>query len=381
MKQQALKFNLSNFVIGLIICLILTLVILSGTVQLNRAKAASADPLRAKGDTQASLPQRSIASGRTGIFYFETAPTGGYFQKFDVVSDVITGYEIHRDTDRGWDTYGVIKSGNVVWSTQGASRFESLGEVQKIAYVGPTLNYTYSDAWGITGIESTSLTDYRGHVYESFFDGNADDWTDDGSGTWSIPYVRDPGNYIDNRVYQTTGLGEVGWRGSYYDYSYSASEGFTASVDVRRWGAPEYNIALAFLSDGAVYQNEYLLTVSYWSDYSLWKMENGSYTWLIPYTYTPATNTGIGEWNNLKVSVLDGTISLYINDQYLNSAVDTTFTEGKVGVLGYDPYGYESVQFDNATIHRDTTKVVPVESLSLKSGRSQGKPEAVPERP
>lgn len=365
------------------------------SVSFGKASSETTDGVKVKkksvhvlpaSDDEVSMEMPALDSaidGISGVYYFEAAPTGLFLDKFDIINDVITGWEIARYRDVGVDIWGQVISGYLVWSTQDHSRFAGNGNVQWIGPAAAVCNYTYTNAWGAAGSGTTALaTSYNPHscFYESFFDGVADNWIDDGSLTWGIPYISDPGNYIDNRVYETTGTGVItpsGQRESYYNYAYSYDPGFTYNADMRRFNENNLACGLVYFHDGIPYNNGYYArittdTASGNGYYTLQKFVNGAWSSLIPWTQSSVVIGNLGEWNNVKIATRAGTHSLYINDTFVGSAYDTTFTFGLVGVETADWSGVDTVQFDNATLHRDTAKVVPVTApapdLEIPSG-------------
>jgi hypothetical protein len=87
-----------------------------------------------------------------------------------------------------------------------------------------------------------------------------------------------------------------------------------------------------------------LASNKYWSDgyqfsyanngvFGVWKMIDGNYTCLQPWTSTPAINQY--DWNTLKVKAKDNILKFYINNQLVWSGTDSTYSTGKVGVGFY----------------------------------------------
>jgi hypothetical protein len=66
--------------------------------------------------------------------------------------------------------------------------------------------------------------------------------------------------------------------------------------------------------------------------YALLKYLDGEWQTLIPATASPHINTGIAT-NNLKVVAAADLISIYVNDQHLADFTDSSFSEGKIGLL------------------------------------------------
>jgi hypothetical protein len=87
-----------------------------------------------------------------------------------------------------------------------------------------------------------------------------------------------------------------------------------------------------------------LASDKYWSDgyqfsysnsgvFGVWKMIDGGYTCLQPWTSTSAINQY--NWNTVKVKAKDNILKFYINNQLVWSGTDSTYKTGKVGVGFY----------------------------------------------
>jgi hypothetical protein len=302
-------------------------------------------------------PPASIAY--TGVHYWDRSG-GNYLTMMDIDNDFILGWDIYLPTGRGADIYGrlVLPQNYLVWATQGNSRFANSGEVVYYAPALATAPYTFTNAWGTGG--SGSMTTPSAHpfysscFFESFFDGSADNFSDDGGGSWSVDYVSDPGSYIDNRVYDSTGTGATGWVYSNYLYGYGQTQGFNFNADVRRMQNTGNSRGIIFVVDSSV-MNYYAFYIGSTS-YSLWRYDGGTPTSLIPWTATSYLNGGDAQWNNLMVNMVGGVIDLYLNGNYLNTYTDTTYVSGYCGVQAYNSTGTDTIQWDNLTLHRDSSK-------------------------
>lgn len=298
--------------------------------------------------------------------------SGFYLEYYDVNAGTILGWTIIPSSNRGYDKYGVVTSDFTAhWSTQTSSRWASSGEVGYLSPF-PFSTYDFYNAWGAggSGTMTTPVSYYQGSLFESFFDGAAVGpggvtWTDDGNGTWSLLYVSDPGNYIDNRVYDLMGDGTLLWRGSTYGYGYSSSFGFSLSADCRRLDDNiSYTYGLQFFSSAPAGQTANCYGFHIADDisggdayYSVWRYDGGTATSLIGWTQDPAVNHN-GEWNNLRVETLSGNMEFFVNDVSVGTIFDTTYSSGAIGVHCYDPTGDSNVQFDNITVHRQPSVLV-----------------------
>ena len=299
--------------------------------------------------------------------------SGFYLEYFDVSAGTILGWTLIPSSNRGYDKYGKVTSSfDANWSTQGSSRWAGSGEV---AYSSPFpfSTYTFNNAWGAggSGTMATPVAYYSGSLYESFFDGimsgpGGVGWTTDGMGTWAMTYVSDPGNYIDNRVYDLMGDGTLGWRGTTYDYGYSSSFGLSFNADCRRLDIDglSYTYGIQFFASAPAGQTGNCYAVHLADDisggdayYSVWRYDAGAATNLIGWTQAPFVNHN-GEWNNIRVETLSGNMEFFVNDVSIGLLFDTTHTGGTIGVHCYDPTGTSNVQFDNVTVHRQASVLV-----------------------
>jgi len=303
------------------------------------------------------MPEVGV-DGVTGIYYFDDNYNG--LTKFNFLNDRISGWEIMRDFDIGVDIWGTKIGSNLVWSNQGAERIGGFVSSQFIGKASGSFTASYTNAWGYSGSVSFWLaTSYvpSSCFYESLFDGYADGWSGTG-GTWSVTYVSDPGNYIDNRIYRNKQGATTGWNYSMYTphTDYLSGTGLEYGVDLRRMEASSTSTGIVFFSGSNPTQNCYEFFIAYSGYYSLFKVVSGSASTLRGWTASSYINTGAGEWNNIRVETKVGWIDLFINGHYVNSAHDTTFTSGRVGLLTFSSAN-STVEYDNMTLHRDTSDV------------------------
>ena len=182
-------------------------------------------------------------------------------------------------------------------------------------------------------------------VFEGFFEdfdyGEALNWIDDGSGTWSIE------DFVLKMTGSTPASSTV--RYSYYDEDF---DDFTYQVDVMRTqGSLSTSHGITFRGDGTE-QNGYIFHISGNGNYLIYKMLSGSATFLIPgWTHSDACHRGYDVWNTLKVVCQGSTLEFYINDTLVESLIDSEFSSGKAGVKAYDvSYDSNIKRFDNAEL-------------------------------
>jgi hypothetical protein len=207
-----------------------------------------------------------------------------------------------------------------------------------------------------------------GGFFEDFDDGVADNWIDDGSGTWSVPVP--PG------VYRSTGNQGDWFRYSYYQEYFSD---FTYEADIRRTqGDPYYAQGILFRGDGT-FNNFYCFQIDTTGYYLIWKMVGGEYYLMIPeWTYSDSLNQGIGVWNTLKVVCNGSNFEFYCNDSLVETLSDSQFSSGKVGLEMYDAYEVVNItEFDNAqlnlsaTVSTEAKKATAIPASLEEAARSQ----------
>ena len=291
---------------------------------------------------------------------FRSAVSSSYLEKFDITSNVMSGWSIYYPSDQGADIFGVLSNDlqSFTWSTMGWANTPAWGEVQYTAGF-PYTTVSYVNAWGVTSSGPLSMPagNVNGCFYESLFDGTADTFIDDASGSWSTDYATYAGNGPSSRVYKAVGITPATWMSSTYNYGYSSSLGFNFNADVRRVDPHSNSYGIMCCANTAPSTDYYGFYVSGGS-YSLWNYVGGVATSLIGWTAAAEIDTSPGAWNNLKIIGSGTTYRLYINGTQVNSFTDSSHTSGKVGVIGYDPDGASAVQFDNLLCHRDSSKLL-----------------------
>ncbi|RME69883.1 MAG: hypothetical protein D6784_17645, partial [Chloroflexi bacterium] len=125
---------------------------------------------------------------------------------------------------------------------------------------------------------------------------------------------------------------------------------FTASVSARRasGGSGGYGIIFGINEDGTQWY-EFDIGVN---SYSIWKYNNGYITPpLQDWTYSPAIATSTGS-NRLKVIRQGSSISVYVNNQFLNTIIDSSFTGfRRIGLTVGAGSASNDVRFDNFALY------------------------------
>ena len=138
---------------------------------------------------------------------------------------------------------------------------------------------------------------------------------------------------------------------TYYGFYRDARADGVFEVDVHMVAgndSTEYGLVFHAPSDGS---GAYLFTITPNGKYSLSLLKGSDWTDLIPYTDTPAIKQGM-EKNHLKVIAQGDKLALYVNDQFLDTVSDASFTSGRVGVVAAsrDPNG--KFAFSNLSISK-----------------------------
>ncbi len=297
------------------------------------------------------------AIGNSGEFYSERA--GGLFLEYFNINDGIsTGWTISYMIDKGWDNFGSLKpDGKFRWSTSGRSRLQ-YGSEHDYLSPEPWKTYDYIDATGYAWCGGTIAAPegrFRGSLYESFSDSLANGWLVDDSFNWSIAESVEPGTQIANRFY--VGKDSHGQQKmiSVFDYHYTASAGFTCSVDATSDAGSAGGKGLIFCARCVGAVDCYTFTVER-DRYCLSKWIDSEKTVLIR-DNSPHINVATAPrhvWNTLKVIMTSGSIDLYINDRWVDACFDETHTGGYLGVFG--DVDSQMNRFDNFTCHRKTSK-------------------------
>ena len=121
-------------------------------------------------------------------------------------------------------------------------------------------------------------------------------------------------------------------RGRREIYHHQTFSDFAAEVQVR------FETDVESVRGGLVwrYQDEpsyYYFNIRNSGRYALEKFSDGEWHTLVPATASPYINTGIAT-NNLEVVASDDLIRMFVNDQYLEDFIDSSLSEGKIGLRG-----------------------------------------------
>lgn len=185
-------------------------------------------------------------------------------------------------------------------------------------------------------------------------------YTQSTSGT---PILNSPLSYQDAanwEVYNTTDGGGCGFNGGAL-HSSVPSKGYYVACFARTTNFSNfaYQVQMTILKgdEGGVlfranptsYQY-YFLIISRSGTYSLYLSKDKQHNLSIAGDKSSAIKTAAGQANLVTVIAKGGTISLYINKQFVGSVNDSTFNAGQIGVLSSDNTNSTEVAFNNAQV-------------------------------
>ena len=173
--------------------------------------------------------------------------------------------------------------------------------------------------------------------YNDFSNDTADNWIPV-DGQW----------FVEDNVYKVTSNNILYANTCYFDKDFSD---FIFEVKARKTEGLTCNIGIAFRGDPdsvtplGNWNSTYKLILCTDARWSIGKLVNGSYE-EFEWGVSNEANTGMGEWNVLKVICANGNIDVFFNDAKQGSFYDTTFLSGKVGITMYDQYFSGKAEFD-----------------------------------
>lgn len=179
-----------------------------------------------------------------------------------------------------------------------------------------------------------------------------DDFADSGSGNWALTTAEGyTTEYVDGRYRIYAGQGDLYVRsslqGNYTDVGIEvdAQKAFGTS-DANTFGA------ICRFQDAGGW-NGYIFLISGDGRYGIGKWQEGHLTWLREMRSSTAVRRGRAS-NHIRAECDGGTMTLYVNGEYLTSAHDEEFSSGQVSlVVGSAPDSREAdVYFDNFVLIR-----------------------------
>lgn len=140
---------------------------------------------------------------------------------------------------------------------------------------------------------------------------------------------------------------EATTRYTFYDVPYD--DGILEANGYVNSGAGKYEYGLVFRAntEGTLY---YVFTVTNDGKYNVSLYKNEKYTDLIPYTASSAVRTGGFDENHFKVVMRGAQFDFYLNDQYLDSVINTSISSGVAGLFFYNAEPDVEVAFDQFSV-------------------------------
>jgi len=166
---------------------------------------------------------------------------------------------------------------------------------------------------------------------EDFNDGRADDWTDNGYGTWDV----------QTGVYRFQGGVGGGGEFAYSWYTPGNYSDFTLKAKIRNGG----DQGLAFRGNPVT--GDWYVFYAWGSQWAVFRYSASGFTYLIPYTPSLALKS-YPAWNVFKVVAKGANFGFYINDVLVGSAYDMTLAKGKIGFQVRD-YAGVTMEMDDVS--------------------------------
>ncbi|MDQ0059192.1 cell division septation protein DedD [Paenibacillus harenae] len=185
-----------------------------------------------------------------------------------------------------------------------------------------------------------------GTLYSERFDaGQATGWTAT-TGSWSV--VQDNGNYVYSQTSSNEGRTSAGNQ-AWTDYSVEAQ------VKIDNFNGTNRTYVAGRYQDG----NNFYAASLYNSDggkLELRKKVSGSSSTLATTDY--AISTGV--WYTIKLSLSGSAIQMYVNNQLVLSATDTSLASGAIGLVAYKT----AAKFDNVTVSDSSSTPTPTPTIT-----------------
>lgn len=136
-------------------------------------------------------------------------------------------------------------------------------------------------------------------------------------------------------------------RYTFYDVEYTDAVIEVTGYVTKGTGKYEYGLVFRANTDGSLY---YVFTVTNDGKYNVSLYKDEKYTDLIPYTASSAVKTDPIDDNNFKVVMRGARFDFYLNDQYLDSVINTAIAGGVTGLFFYNDEPDVEVGFDRFTV-------------------------------
>ena len=190
------------------------------------------------------------------------------------------------------------------------------------------------------------------NLYEDFSDGVANNFVFDND-RWSVA-----GSNL-----KVNGDSDDTWASAYYNQQFKDFHFTTRAARIQSSESLTSTFGVFFRSNGFMEYNEgladgYLLSVSADGSYSVWLEQDGEETALISWTNNANIGYGLNAFNKIEIIAQGSDFEIYINDVFIDSFTDNTFTEGYINVTTYDTSsGVNEVWYQYYNVETPTTKI------------------------
>lgn len=180
-------------------------------------------------------------------------------------------------------------------------------------------------------------------------------------------------NFSDNRFSVKNGklqlsTGKDGsWGSAYYNKKF---KDFKVEARVTRQKSKEtidYALTLFIRSSGFLEEkkgsNGYEISITQSGFGSIWKLEDGKESSIVPWVPVEELKKGLGKYNVVTVNVIDSKFDIYINGEHVIGFSDDTFMEGFVGIAAY------ASSKGNNLVEWDYVKVSPADEPMNVQGK------------
>jgi hypothetical protein len=154
-----------------------------------------------------------------------------------------------------------------------------------------------------------------------------------------------------NLQFNSNGIGNDTWGGAYFDRHFTNFKIETRVARLESVEGIENSITIFIRSDGFMsYQSPvsgYQISITQDGFGSVWKIDEGIETNLLPWVPVEQLNSGLGNYNEVGVNVNDGSFDIFVNGEHIIGFSDDSFTGGFAGVATFaEDIGTHSIHWD-----------------------------------
>lgn len=154
-----------------------------------------------------------------------------------------------------------------------------------------------------------------------------------------------------NLQFNSNGIGDDTWGGAYFDKHFTNFKIETRVARLESEEGIENSMTIFIRSDGFMsYQSPvsgYQISITQDGFGSVWKIDEGVETNLLPWVPVEQLNPGLGNFNDVAVNINGGTFDIFVNDEHIIGFSDDSFTGGFAGVATFaEDNGTHAVLWD-----------------------------------